>query len=257
VSSGDHQHVDLSAVRAAAARQALRPTAGIDDIVAYREAQIADTSHRGVLGPLLPGSGASGMVLHEGTVIASWGDPTVPEMLFSATKSLVSLVAGLAFDDGLLHPHTPVLDTVTHPVLDAAGMGGITWHHLLRQTSGWNGHLWGIPAAVDAQSARTPPGPPGSAFAYNDVRVNLLCLALTVLWQRPLGEVLRERALAPLGASSSWAWHGYPNSVVDLDGVTVPVVSGGAHWGGGMVISAADLALIGELYRRQGRRRTR
>jgi CubicO group peptidase (beta-lactamase class C family) len=39
---------------------------------------------------------------------------------------------------------------------------------------------------------------------------------------------------------------------VELDGVSVPVVSGGAHWGGGVFIGAADLALVGELYRRQG-----
>jgi hypothetical protein len=32
-----------------------------------------------------------------------------------------------------------------------------------------------------------------------------------------------------------------------VDGVPVPVVSGGAHWGGGMFVSAADLALVGRL----------
>lgn len=244
--------LDLPAVRAAVARQAIRVTPGIRDIAAYREAQVADASHRDLLGPLLPGSRASGVVAQRGVVIASWGDPAVPEMLFSATKSLVSLVAGLAFDDGLLQPHAEVLDTVTHPVLTAAGIGGITWHHLLSQTSGWEGELWGIPTAADAQSAGRPAGIAGSVYAYNDVRVNLLCLALTVLWRRTLGEVLRERVLDPIGASSSWAWHGYRNASVELDGVSVPVVSGGAHWGGGMFISAADLALVGELYRRQG-----
>ncbi|MFE9691729.1 hypothetical protein [Micromonospora sp. NPDC005806] len=53
--------VDLDAVRAAIARQAERVTEGIDDMDRYRAAQVADESHREVTGPLLPGSGASGV----------------------------------------------------------------------------------------------------------------------------------------------------------------------------------------------------
>jgi CubicO group peptidase (beta-lactamase class C family) len=83
--------------------------------------------------------------------------------------------------------------------------------------------------------------------------VNLLCLALTILFGEPLPAVLRERVLEPLGASTTWSWHGYRNSFVDIDGEAVPVVSGGAHWGGGVWMSANDLALLGELYLRRGR----
>ena len=90
-------------------------------------------------------------------------------------------------------------------------------------------------------------GPPGSGWAYNDVRVNLLCLALTARFGRSLADVLAE-VMSPLGASDTWSWHGYRDSFVD----GVPVVSGGAHWGGGLWMSAADLALIGDLYLRGG-----
>jgi len=54
--------------------------------------------------------------------------------------------------------------------------------------------------------------------------------------------------MAPLGGSASWSWHGYRDSVLDQGGRRLPVVSGGAHWGGGLWMSAADLALIGQLY---------
>ncbi|WP_275561134.1 hypothetical protein [Streptomyces sp. 5-6(2022)] len=77
--------------------------------------------------------------------------------------------------------------------------------------------------------------------------MNLTALALTVLVRRPLPEVLRTRVMEPIGASGSWSWHGYGNSFVDVDGVRLPVVSGGAHWGGGLWISALDLARIGQL----------
>jgi len=41
-------------------------------------------------------------VVRRGAVVASWGDPTRVEMAFSATKSVLSLVAGVAYDDGTL-----------------------------------------------------------------------------------------------------------------------------------------------------------
>ncbi|GIJ77633.1 serine hydrolase [Micromonospora phaseoli] len=247
--------MDLDRVRSAVRRQATRVTAGIADMATYLAAQNGDPSHREVTGPLLAGSGASGVIRHRGEVIATWGDPAIPEMLFSGTKSMVATVAGVAYDAGLLDPDAPVTESVDHPTLAALRLHGITWQHLLQQTSGWIGELWGKPTEVDAQSRREGferEGAPGAGWAYNDVRVNLLCLALTLLLRRPLPDVLREAVLDPLGGSPDWSWHGYRDSLVTVDGVTLPVVSGGAHWGGGMWISANDLALVGELYRARG-----
>jgi CubicO group peptidase (beta-lactamase class C family) len=253
----DGTRIDLPAVRGACARQALRATPGTDDMASYLAAMVADEEHNEALGPLLPGSGPSGVVVHRGWVIAEWGDPAVPEMLYSASKTALSAVAGVAFDRGLFDPHASVAGTVDLPVLRGGTSREITWEHLLQQTSQWAGELWGKPAWAaaglrrpdDAQAAATP----GSAWAYNDVRVNLLCLALTALLGQPLPEILREEIIAPLGGSSSWSWHGYPQASVTVDGVELPVVSGGAHWGGGLWMSAADLALMGDLYLRDGR----
>jgi CubicO group peptidase (beta-lactamase class C family) len=134
---------------------------------------------------------------------------------------------------------------------------GISWRHLLDQTSQWEGELWGKPTWIDAQSTRegteSAGGLPGAGWAYNDVRVNLAALALTVLLRRPLlADILRERIMEPIGASSSWSWHGDATSVIELDGRRVPVVSGGAPWGGGLWISALDLARIGQICLRRG-----
>ena len=112
--------MDLSAVAAAARRPAARPTPGAADLAAYLPAQVSDASHREVVGPLLDGGGASGVVLHRGQRIAAWGDPSRPEMAFSATKSVVALVAGVAFDRGLLTLGQRVTDTVELPALDPA-----------------------------------------------------------------------------------------------------------------------------------------
>ncbi|HSJ10714.1 MAG TPA: serine hydrolase [Longimicrobiales bacterium] len=135
----------------------------------------------------------------------------------------------------------------------------ITWDHLLRQTSDWQGTLWGKPDWADRprgdtvqwkQRARTEPG---SAHVYNDVRVNVLALAALNVWRRPLPQVLKEYVMDPIGASHTWRWFGYDNSWVVLDGQLVQSVSGGAHWGGGMFISARDMARFGLLTLRRGK----
>ncbi|GAA1233815.1 serine hydrolase [Prauserella halophila] len=245
---------DLEAILGAVVRAERRSTPGIEDMAAFHAAQVGDLSHRDVVGPLLPGGGASGLVSCRGTILAEWGDVDRPEMCFSVTKTVLSALAGVAFDRGLLPDvHAPVETTVDVPVRLGPEL---TWQHLLQQTSGWAGELWGKPADVDAQSLRdggsAAYAEPGAEWAYNDVRVNLLALALTVLWRRPLDEVARTELFDPLGASTTWSWHGYRDSVVTVDGVELPVVSGGAHWGGGLWISTADLLSLGELFLARG-----
>src|SRR5262249_54016705 len=117
------------------------------------------------------------------------------------------------------------------------------------------GELWGKPSWVDAQSADAgkASGRPGSAWAYNDVRVNLLALALTVLWRRCLPDVLRAQLFGPIGASARWSWHGYQGAVVAATGWERPGASGGAHGGGGWGPPGGDLARLGLLYLRRGR----
>jgi len=148
-----------------------------------------------------------------------------------------------------------------HEVVDLAEFVGthderITWRHLLQQSSQWEGELWGKPTSVDAQSSRegteTHGTPPGQGWAYNDVRMNLLALALTLLFGRSLADVLRDRVMVPLGASGRWSWHGYRTSTIVLERRPVQVVSGGAHWGGGLFVPARDLARIGQLFLDRG-----
>lgn len=57
----------------------------------------------------------------------------------------------------------------------------------------------------------------------------------------------------PIGASSTWRWHGYENSWVEIEGQRIQSVSGGGHFGGGMFINAHDLARFGYLFLREGR----
>ena len=71
----------------------------------------------------------------------------------------------------------------------------ITWNHLLRQTSDWEGTLWGKPDWADRPGDKPQEwltrkrNAPGTSYKYNDVRVNVFALALLNVWRRPLPAV--------------------------------------------------------------------
>jgi CubicO group peptidase (beta-lactamase class C family) len=214
-----------------------------------------------VLGPTGSRAGGSGMVVRHGYVVAQWGDVERPEMTFSVAKSVLATVAGVAVADGRIAGiDQRVARDVPGPWFSGDHNGAITWRHLLEQSSDWRGTLWDVadwadrPTGASLQEWRNPPlATPGTAHEYNDVRVNLLALALLEVLREPLPVVLRERVMDPIGASTTWRWHGYENSWVELDGLRVQSVSGGGHFGGGLFISTADLARFGLLMEREGR----
>jgi CubicO group peptidase (beta-lactamase class C family) len=212
------------------------------------------------VGPFTSRGDVSGLVIRNGYVVAEWGDTDAVEMTFSVTKSFLSATVGLLWDRGYIGDlHRPVGEKVRTGDFDSPHNSRITWDHLLRQTSDWEGTLWGKPDWVDRpgqnlmEHYNRERDEPGTVYKYNDVRVNLLAWAALNVVRRPLPDVLREGIMDPIGASSTWRWHGYETSWVEMDGKRIQSVSGGGHWGGGMFISAMDLARFGYLTLRQGR----
>ncbi len=234
------------------------------------------------VGPFAERGDPTGIIIRNGYIVAEWGDPRRVDMTFSVTKSFVSTVVGVAVDRGMIRSVNDPVDPYMAPVFVIPSEGGnrhagglgegramrlfdnererrITWDHLLRQVSDWEGTLWGKPDWADRplqnpqEWLTRPRNEPGAAYEYNDVRVNLLALAALNVWRRPLPQVLREQVMDPIGASSTGRWTGYDNSWVLMDGQAVQSVSGGGHWGGGMFINARDMARFGYLTLRRGR----
>lgn len=234
------------------------------------------------VGPHKTRGNQTGVILKDGYIIAEWGEPSRVDMTFSVTKSFLSATCGLAYDRGMIDDVNDPVWTYMAPVfVDDPTIGinraerlgqpmvlepfetphnrTISWDHLLRQTSDWEGSLWGKPEWADR-----PSGDPsewmtrkrhkaGTVYEYNDTRVNALALAATNIWRRPIQQVLKEYLMDPIGASASWRWMGYENSWIIIDGQRIQVPSGGGHWGGGIFINAFDQARFGYLTLHRGK----
>lgn len=206
------------------------------------------------LGPTKSHGPVTGVVLRNGYRIAQWGDPDRVDMTFSVSKSFLSTTCGLAYDKGLIkNLNDKVGNYVQDGGYDAPHNAQITWDHSLRQITEWDGTLWDKHyAAGNPDDELRTPQPPGTHYEYNDVRVNRFALSLLHLYKQPLPEILKTHVMDPINASNTWQWNGYNNSYVTIDGQKMQSVSGGGHWGGGMWISAHDLARFGYLCLRRG-----
>jgi CubicO group peptidase (beta-lactamase class C family) len=201
------------------------------------------------VGPFKDRGPATGIILRSGYIVAEWGDTRRVDMTFSVTKSFLSATVGLALDRKLIRSlQDPVRDYSAPTLLydpnrrsdNAEDFGKsrfidlfatehnrkITWEHLLRQTSDWEGTLWGKPDWADRPDRDSSTwltrkrNDPGSVYEYNDVRVNVLALAALNVWRRPLPSVLKENLMDEIGASDTWRWIRQDEDIGRLD---VPV----------------------------------
>ena len=228
------------------------------------------------IGPFADRGDETGLIIYKGYIIAQWGEPGRVDMTHSVTKSFLSTTVGLALEKGLIKK---IDDTVAHYISSVSSYEKgiefpdslnvitpfssphnkkLTWEVMLRQTSDWEGTLWGKPDWADRPDPDSTRwhnrirNEPGTVFEYNDVRVNALALATTWVWQRALPDVLNEFIMTPIGASNSWKWEGYTNSWIKIGDKKIQSVSGGGHWGGGMFMNAFDMARFGLLTLHKG-----
>jgi len=213
-----------------------------------------------ILGPTAPREGDAGVILRGGRIVTEWGDVERVDMTFSVVKSYLATTWALAWRDGWIQSlDDRVGEYVRDGKFDSGHNRPITWRHLLNQTSDWSGTLWETPDWADRPEGddrdawpKRELHDPGTYFKYNDVRVNLAAYSVLQVLREPLPVVLKREIMDPIGASSTWRWHGYANSWVVLDGQRMQSVSGGGHFGGGMFISARDHARFGLLMENRG-----
>jgi CubicO group peptidase (beta-lactamase class C family) len=179
-------------------------------------------------------------------------------IIFSISKSLTAILAGIVEGEGLLDPEAPV----TRYVPEAAGSayGDATVRHVLDMV-----------ASIDIDEAYTDPdsaygryrkatlwNPGGGAesltsflmtlprldedhgetFRYRSPNSDLLGIVIERATGRRIPDLLSEKLWQPLGAKSE------ASITVDMEGA--------ARTAGGMSVTARDLARIGEMMRQGG-----
>ncbi|WP_433669950.1 serine hydrolase domain-containing protein [Nocardia sp. CA-136227] len=173
---------------------------------------------------------------------------TVPWNVWSVTKSVVSLLAGIAWDRGKLDIDA-TLDSYLPPDIGDAGHRAITVENLLQETSGLR-----VGAATEGITGVVPIDPfsaiqalgvpfdtaPGSAFQYSQRNVDLLSYVIELATGEPLQDFAQRELFGPLGIErGDYYW------ARDRSGHTY----GYAH----LFIPPADLARLGMLVAAHGR----
>jgi CubicO group peptidase (beta-lactamase class C family) len=177
---------------------------------------------------------------------ATGAGPETPFDVRSVTKSVVSLLAGIAARDQSIAIDasiTPHLSTRWR--LDAED-DLVTPRHLLTMTSGF---AWDESTAAGYNAWVTSPdpvqyvldrphsAPPAQRWNYNSGGVHLLGVVLQRALGRPLPEYAQERLFAPLGITSA-LWEPLPDDTV--------------NGGSGLDLNARDLLKLGQLVLQRG-----
>lgn len=208
----------------------------------------------GILEALETGGSLAFLVVHDGRIVGEWyGDdhgPVTPSMLFSASKSILSLMIGAAIDDGVIGS---VADPVTEyvPELADGGFDRVTLEDLLQMDSSMDyveddnpfgihipfNYTLDLKGAILDLEVRDEPD---REFRYKSGDNALLGLVLErALGGESLTTYLESRLWDPLGAARAGAW------IVDDEG-------GFERTWCCLAMTARDLARFGQLVAQDG-----
>lgn len=159
---------------------------------------------------------SNGVIVRHGYIVAEFGNTKANDPVYSAAKSFLSTVCGIAVAQGLIRDvNDPVAEYVHDGGYDSPHNSKITWKNHLQQESEWEGVMCGKNANFighdefgNGEMKPRPIEEPGSHYEYNDVRINRFSLSLLRVFGKPLPEVLKQSIMDPIGASQEWRWMG-------------------------------------------------
>ena len=169
-----------------------------------------------------------------------------PHNMKSASKSVLSALAGLAVENGVLELDQPIAELLPEAAgLDDPRKQKITVRHLLTMTSGLESTSFGNYGSwvasrnwVRAALARPLQAEPGTRFAYSTGGTHLLSATLAAAAGRSTHDFAREHLFGPLGIRhSAWAR--------DRQGIHVG--------GNNLSVLPRDMLKFGQLYLNRGR----
>lgn len=194
----------------------------------------------------------AGKMIHEQYWLT--GGEDVQWISWSVAKSFVSVLIGIALDDGLIES---VDVPITHyvPALMGSAYEGVSIKNVLEMSSGarWNEdysdldsdvHKLGAVMAGQTSLEEFVAGipretEPGSVCQYNSADTQALGLLLAKVTGRAVADYMQEKICEPLGMVSQGYW------LLDTSGMEMVL--------GGLNLTARDFAKIGELFRNGGK----
>lgn len=200
------------------------------------------------------------------TVMSYYQDrrPTDRGHVWSVTKSVVSILVGIAVDEGRLRPDQTLAQLLPERAEEMTEeVRSITLRQLLTMTAGIQGGqamvdtTTGDPVGAITRDALV--AEPGAAFTYSNTSAHLVGAVLRRAVGRPLLEYAREKLFDPLGIDTRPAWQG-PDVEAGLRGPGFGwgTDQEGTHSGCCLLkLTAPDMLKIGQLYLDEGRWRGR
>jgi CubicO group peptidase (beta-lactamase class C family) len=188
--------------------------------------------------------------------------PTDHAHVWSVTKSVISILVGIAVDEGRLRVDQTLQELLPrHASSMTPQQASITLRQLLTMTAGFSFDGGQNLTAEDPVAHILSYGlinDPGVAFEYSNVSVHLVAAVLQNAVDRPILDYARAKLFDPLGIDTRPAWQGLdtgsPTSGFNKPGFGWATDSAGVNVGGfGLKLTAADLVKLGELYVNGGR----
>jgi CubicO group peptidase (beta-lactamase class C family) len=200
---------------------------------------------------LMKKSQANGVLARNGYLLGEWNYGAAAEKQFmvqSVSKSITSMVLGLAVQDGVIPSIDAKVKDYWHAFDTTSVYAGpytdeITFRQLSNMTCGMaTVRSYGLPY-FDPCNVK-----PGTEHHYHNDPPQALARALTYLYGKTLQEVLQEKALNYMNARMEWEAPMWETTIKAANGKTVAVNYGYSHtwW------TAQDIARVGHLYLNKG-----
>ena len=153
----------------------------------------------------------NGLIIRHGYIVGEFGDTTRPDPTYSVAKSMLSTMASIALQRGLIpNLDDPVASVIKDGGYDSPHNRAITWRNHLQQESEWEGEMWGKNANFigheafgDGEMKPRERRKPGTYYEYNDVRINRFSMSLLRAFNKSVPDVFREQVMDPIGASNT------------------------------------------------------
>ena len=187
--------------------------------------------------------------------------PTDHAHVWSVTKSVLSMLVGIAVEEGLLRLDQPLAELLPeHVDVMTPPQQAITLEQLLTMTGGLALDDGGLSLEAEEPVALLlaygMSNEPGEAFGYSNASAQLVADVLHRALDRPILDYAREKLFDPLGIVTEPAWEGADQNQKEFDraGFAWMRDSAGNHTGAyGLRLTTPDLTKLGQLYLDNGR----